>query len=57
MKIVTVKQVTVKQYEVDGDPSDAEAIEMVQARMRVDSPLGLRENVKQDEPKFTVTES
>jgi hypothetical protein len=56
MKIVTVKQVTVKEYEVEGDPSDKQAIEIVQARMRVDNPLGLRDDVKQQDPKFTVRE-
>ncbi len=55
MKIVTVKQVTVREYEVEGDPSDKQAIESVQARMRVDNPLGLRDP-KLEEPEFTVRE-
>lgn len=56
MKVVTVKQLNVMQYEVDGDPTDEEAIKIVQARMRVDSPQGLRDDVEQEEPKFTVEE-
>jgi len=56
VKVVTVKQLNVMQYEVDGDPTDEEAIKIVQARMRVDSPQGLRDDVEQEEPKFTVEE-
>lgn len=55
MKIVTVKQLNVTEYEVDGDPTDEEAIKIVQARMRVDNPLGLRPKTL-EEPEFTVRE-
>ena len=40
-KVVTVKKEHTIVYEVEGDPSDKEAIEMVKARMQTQSPLGL----------------
>jgi len=54
-KVVTVVKEHLLIYEVDGDPTDEQAIDMVKARMQTNSPLGLVSD-EETTKKFKVKE-